>query len=38
MTTFRIIRGRDPITYGLALLGFSRYFAGSLWDTYVRRH
>jgi cholesterol oxidase len=37
MTTFRIIRGRDPITYGIALLGFSRYFAGSLWDTYVRR-
>ena len=37
MTTFRIIRSRDPVTYGLALLGFGRYFAGSLWDTYVRR-
>ena len=38
MTTFRIIRSRDPITYALALLGFGRYFAGSLWDTYVKRH
>jgi len=37
MTTFRIIRSRGPITYALALLGFSRYFAGSLWETYVRR-
>jgi predicted patatin/cPLA2 family phospholipase len=37
MTTFRIIRGRDPITWALALLGFSRYFAGSLWETYVTR-
>jgi predicted patatin/cPLA2 family phospholipase len=37
MTTFRIIRGRDPVTWALALLGFARYFAGSLWDTYVAR-
>lgn len=37
MTTFRIIRGRDPVSWALALAGFSRYFAGSLWETYVRR-
>lgn len=37
MTTFRIIRSRGLATYLFAILGFGRYFAGELWDTYVRR-
>ena len=37
MSTFGILRSRGPVTYLLALLGFSRFFAGELWDTYVRR-
>lgn len=37
MTTFRILRSRGLVTYVLAILGFGRFFAGELWDTYVRR-
>jgi hypothetical protein len=37
MTTFRIIRSRGIVTGILAVLGFSRFFAGQLWRTYVQR-
>jgi hypothetical protein len=36
-TTFRVLHGADVVVRLLAVLGFSRYFVGSLWDTYVRR-
>jgi hypothetical protein len=36
-TTFRVLHGADVVARLLAVLGFSRYFVGSLWDTYVRR-
>ena len=36
MTTFRILRSRGPATLVAALLGFSRFFIGQLWDTYIR--
>ena len=36
MTTFRILRSRGPATLIAALLGFSRFFMGQLWDTYIR--
>ena len=36
-TTFRVLAGADVVARALAILGFSRYFIGSLWDTYVLR-
>jgi hypothetical protein len=37
MTTFRLLRGRGLVASVLTVLGFSKYFVGSLWRTYVRR-
>jgi predicted patatin/cPLA2 family phospholipase len=37
MTTFRILRSRDAVTLVLTLLGFSRFFVGALWRTFVLR-
>ena len=36
-TTFRLLHGRDLPSRLVAWLGFSRYFVGALWRTYVER-
>jgi predicted patatin/cPLA2 family phospholipase len=36
-TTFRILYGADVVARVLSILGFSRYFVASLWNTYVLR-
>ena len=36
-TTFRVLSGADVVARLLSVLGFSRYFVGSLWNTYVLR-
>ena len=36
-TTFRVLYGADIVARVLSILGFSRYFVASLWNTYVLR-
>jgi predicted patatin/cPLA2 family phospholipase len=37
VSTFRVLYGADAIARVLSVVGFARYFAGSLWATYVER-